>query len=447
MNIHIIAVGGRIMHTLALNLNERGYVVTGSDDEIFEPSKSRLEQANILPSLIGWDSNRITEDLDLVILGMHARADNPELLKAQELGLKIVSYPEFIAEESKDKKKIVVAGSHGKTTTTAMIMHVLSYQEIHFDYLIGAELEGFQRMVKLSDAPIIVIEGDEYLSSIIDRRSKMIHYDADICVVTGVAWDHINVFKTEEEYNKLFETFLLGLSDKAIVFLYAEDRQLNKLYEKYEKKKDLYKYSALEMDEQGDILYNQERYGVKVFGAHNRANMMAALNVCVELGITASEFFAAISSFKGASKRMELMVETPATIIYRDFAHAPSKVKASLEALVENFKDRRVVVFLELHTFSSLNIEFLPKYAGTLDGADESYVYYSQHTLEIKKLRNFDKNTVRSCFENADLNVLSTKEELLSAIRQLRLDNCVIVFMSSGSFDGLDIEGIVDQNL
>ena len=447
MNIHIIAVGGRIMHTLALNLHERGNTVTGSDDEIFEPSKSRLAKANILPSEMGWDANRITENVDLVILGMHARIDNPELLKAQELGLKIVSYPEFIAEESKGKKKIVVAGSHGKTTTTAMIMHVLSLRSIHFDYLIGAELEGFSRMVKLSDAPIIVIEGDEYLSSAIDRRSKMIHYNADICVITGVAWDHINVFKTEEEYNQLFETFLLGLADESRTFLYAEDSQLNELYEKYESKKDLHKYRALELNERGEIIYDQQRYAVKVFGAHNRANMMAALKVCAELGISESEFFAAISSFRGASKRMEIVVETPETIIYRDFAHAPSKVKASLEALVENFTDRRVVVFLELHTFSSLNVEFLPKYAGSLDGAAESYVYYSEHTLKIKKLKNFDKTTIRSCFENANLNVLSTKDELKSAIKQLRLDNCVIVFMSSGSFDGLDIEGIVDKNL
>ena len=197
MNVHLIAIGGSAMHNMAIAMHKKGFNVTGSDDEIFEPSKTRLAKLNLLPAKEGWDTNNIHKGIDAVILGMHARADNPELLKAQELGLKIYSYPEYIYEQTKDKTRIVIGGSHGKTSITAMILHVLNYHKVDCDYMVGAQLDGFDTMVKLTkEAKIAVIEGDEYLSSPIDRRPKFHLYKPNIAILSGIAWDHINVFPT-----------------------------------------------------------------------------------------------------------------------------------------------------------------------------------------------------------------------------------------------------------
>ncbi|GLR16179.1 UDP-N-acetylmuramate--L-alanine ligase [Portibacter lacus] len=447
MRIHIIAVGGRIMHTLALNLAEKGHRVSGSDDEIYEPSKSKLAAKGLLPSAFGWDENRISEDIDLIILGMHARADNPELIKAQKLNIEILSYPAFIYKMSKDKKRIVVAGSHGKTSTTAMIMHVLKFRDIDFDYLIGAELDGFGSMIRLTDAPIIVIEGDEYLSSSIDRRPKMIHYRPDISIITGIAWDHVNVFKTEIEYNHLFDAFIETHDEEAPIFAYAEDNNLDILAGKYAKDYNIQRYHALEKLENGNVVYDNKQYKIRVFGKHNRANMMAALQVCLKLGIRPPDFFAAISTFKGASKRLEVMHKTDDGVVYRDFAHAPSKVKATVDALKEHFPDRKIVAFLELHTFSSLNSAFLPKYSHSLDSADEAYVYYSPHTLSIKHMPALDKEEVAKAFNKPGISVLDDKQELQQEIEDLELGKSVIVFMSSGNFDKIDVKGILIKKI
>ncbi len=447
MKIHIISIGGRIMHTLALNLIEKGHLVSGSDDEIYEPSKSRLKKAGVLPNELGWDAQRINSNIDLIILGMHARVDNPELIKAQELGLKIMSYPEFVFEESKDKKRIVVAGSHGKTSTTAMIMHVLKDNKADFDYLIGAELEGFGTMVKLTNAPLIIIEGDEYLSSCIDRKPKMMHYFPHLSVITGIAWDHINVFKTEQEYFDLFDNYIDYHTKDAKIFAFENDSDLQNLVKRYRNKKNINNYNSLEVGKNGNILLNQKEYKVNVFGAHNRANMMAALNVCIELGISVEHFFESITSFNGASKRLELVNENSTCKIYRDFAHAPSKLKASVLAIREQYKDKRIIAIFELHTFSSLNKDFLPKYKGSLEMADEAIVYYSEHTIQIKNMESLSKQIIENAFDKKGLKVISDKEKLRSEIEQLRLDNCIVVMMSSGTFDGIDIKGLLELKL
>ena len=328
-----------------------------------------------------------------------------------------------------------------------MIMHVLKYRNIDFDYLIGAELEGFDSMIKLTDAPIVVIEGDEYLSSCIDRRPKMLHYKPSMSIITGISWDHVNVFKTEAEYNNLFRDFIEVHDAETPIFAYGEDEILNGFVQNYTNRKNITKYRALEKLENGNVLYDNKQYRIKVFGKHNRANMMAALDVCEELGITPPDFFAAISTFKGAAKRMELLVENEQCTVYRDFAHAPSKVRATVQALQEHYKDRRIIAFLELHTFSSLSAEFLPKYEGTLNDADEAFVYYSAHTLEIKKLPILEKEVIRKAFKMNNLNVVSNKEELSKLVRDLSIENAVIVFMSSGNFDKIDIKGILINKL
>jgi UDP-N-acetylmuramate: L-alanyl-gamma-D-glutamyl-meso-diaminopimelate ligase len=447
MRIHIIAIGGRIMHSLALILQKHGHQVSGSDDEIYEPSRTKLKKAGLLPEKEGWDSSRILDDIDLVILGMHAKADNPELIVAQSKGISVMSYPEYIYQCSKDKKRIVVAGSHGKTTTTAMIMHVLKYRNIEFDYLIGAELDGFDSMIRLSYAPLIILEGDEYLSSCIDRRPKMQHYFPSMSIITGVSWDHVNVFKTEDEYIELFDWFIETHEADAPIYYYEEDVILRNLAKKHTSSKDVEPYLPLNRLANGNIIYDNKQYKIKVFGKHNRANMMAALQVCLKQGITAPDFFAAISSFKGASKRMELFFENENSKVYRDFAHAPSKVKATVAALKENFPDKKIITFLELHTFSSLNQDFLPKYSDSLADADEAYVFYSAHTLEIKNMPFLKTNLVIDAFNRRDLKVINEREALESELENLNLTNSVVVFMSSGNFDKIDLKGILINKL
>ncbi|WP_235295673.1 UDP-N-acetylmuramate--L-alanine ligase [Portibacter marinus] len=447
MRVHIISIGGRIMHSLALLLKADGHEVSGSDDEIYEPSRSKLKLAGLLPDKIGWDRARISDEVDFVLLGMHAKKDNPELQHALELGLEVLSYPEFIYRMSKEKQRIVVAGSHGKTTTVAMIMHVLNYRDFDFDYLIGAELDGFDEMIRLSNAPLIVIEGDEYLSSCIDSRPKMIHYQPDLSVITGIAWDHINVFESEKEYDDLFENFIQSHSRQSKIFSYKDDFKLEKLANQFSEVRNIKFYEALPKLENGNISYDNKQYRIKVFGHHNRANMMAALKVCQELGITSADFFAAISTFRGASKRMELLIEGNDSIVYRDFAHAPSKVSATLQALKEHYKSKKLIAILELHTYSSLNHKFLPKYKNTMDDAHEAYVYYSEHTLKVKNLKPLTKNEVENAFAHEGLQVLNNKEEFSAVLTELELSNSVVVLMSSGNFDKINVKGILIQQL
>lgn len=435
------------MHTLAICLQQMGHEVTGSDDEIYEPSRTALKKRGLLPDSIGWDENRINSELDLVILGMHARMNNPELIKAQQLGLNIVSYPEYIASQSINKKKVVIAGSHGKTTTTALIMQVLKYRGIDFDYLVGAELDGFDTMVKLSDAPIIVLEGDEYLSSCIDRRPKMMHYNGDLNVITGISWDHINVFETEEKYVNLFHEFVKTINPHAKTFVFGKDEAINKLYDEWQDERTLEKYYPIEVLENGNLVVDNKQYKIRMFGEHNRANISAAIKVCIELGITVPDFFAAISHFKGASKRLELIAQNATSKVFRDFAHSPSKVMASVSAMKEQFKNKTLIAFLELHTYSSLNENFLKHYNGTMDNADEAVVFYSPHTMEIKKMKMLDPEQVKSEFAKEQLKVVTKKEELIAMVQQMRLENCIVLLMSSGNFEGSGLEAIFDENL
>ena len=396
-HIHLIAIGGAAMHNLALALHHNGFKVTGSDDEVYNPSRQRLADVGLLPDEMGWHPERIHDGIEAIIVGMHARADNPELKKAQELGLRIVSYPAFMYEQSKDKKRVVIGGSHGKTTTTAMILHVLNYWNVDADYLVGAQLEGFERMVRISDAPIIVIEGDEYLSSPLVREPKFHFYKPHIAILTGVAWDHINVFPTFENYVEQFEKFVTTIEDGGFLAYYTKDEHLTKIAANAKRsiRKEAYDTYRYRIEEGVTIVNHGEKESrLKIFGDHNLQNMNAARLVCNELNLSDNQFFEAIATFTGAAKRLELLKETATSIAYKDFAHAPSKLKATVHALKKRFPKRELIACFELHTFSSLNKVFLPQYKNAMEAADVAYVYFSEHTLEMKRLPMITKEEV-----------------------------------------------------
>lgn len=440
MRIHVISIGGRIMHTLAMVLQAQGDVVTGSDDEIYEPSKSKLNSVGLLPNKIGWDELRISKDLDLVVLGMHAKKDNPELLKAKELGLPIVSYPELIYQRSKEKKKVVVAGSHGKTTTTAMIMHVLKEQAMAFDFLVGAEIDGFDTMIRLSNAPLIVIEGDEYLSSPIDSRPKMLHYHPDLAIITGAEWDHINVFPTEQAYLDEFSNFLNLMNENGKCYFDMTDPKLLKICLDEVCKVDRIGYDALTVNKRGQVIIDEEKYDISVFGRHNLLNMQAAMSVCKDLGITPKDFMLSIADFKGASKRLQILHQSENKIVYRDFAHAPSKVRATSQAVKQKHKSKKIKAILELHTYSSLNQDFIPLYKGALSDIDAVIVYYNEHTLKMKNMPMLEHSYVKDCFAHHNIQVISSKEELERNLIAFCTDAEVLLLMSSGNYNGLSIE-------
>lgn len=441
-HIHLIAIGGAAMHNLALALHHNGFRVTGSDDEIYSPSKERLADAGLLPSEIGWHTERITEGIDAVIIGMHARADNPELHKAKELGIKIYSYPEFLYEQSKNKKRVVIGGSHGKTSTTAMILHVLNHWKIDADYLVGAQLEGFERMVRLSDAPIIVIEGDEYLSSPLVPEPKFHFYKPHIAILTGIAWDHINVFPTFENYVAQFSKFVETIADGGFLAYYEEDKELQNIMRTAKRSLKITPYGTQRYRvENGVTIVEHEgkETRLKIFGAHNLQNLNAARLACLELGVSEYQFFEAMTSFKGASKRLELLKETPVSIAYKDFAHAPSKAKATIKALKNQYPDRTLVACFELHTFSSLNKAFLSEYKDAMQAADVAYVYFSEHTLTMKRLPMITKAEVKTAFGHQNMEVFTNNETLLAALRAQSWANKNLLMMSSGTFDKTDL--------
>ncbi|GGF21218.1 UDP-N-acetylmuramate--L-alanine ligase [Hymenobacter cavernae] len=448
--LHLIAVGGSIMHNLALALHRSGAQVTGSDDEIFEPARGRLANAGILPAAEGWFPEKITADLDAVIVGMHARADNPELLRAQELGLRVYSFPEFIYEASKDKQRIVIGGSHGKTSITSLILHVLRYHGRKFDYAVGAQLEGFDLMVQLTDdAPIIIIEGDEYLSSPIDRRPKFHLYQHHIGVISGISWDHINVFPTEEDYREQFRIFA-EMTPKAGVLIYDQDDEQVQLVT-VPSSPDV-KYIGYGPHEhvirQGrTYLLNKkdEEVPIQVFGEHNLRNISAAREVCKQLSIKGKDFYEAIATFKGAARRLELVRAGQDSVVYKDFAHAPSKLKATATALKQQFPQRRLVACLELHTFSSLNPAFLPQYAHTFDAPDLAVVYFNPHVLEHKRLPPLAPEAVQAAFGRRDLKVFTDSKALADFLHQQNWDNANLLMMSSGTFDGLDLGKLAEE--
>jgi len=442
MQIHFIAIGGAAMHNLALALHEKGDVVTGSDDAIFDPSRSRLEEAGILPQEMGWFPDKIHSKLDAVILGMHAREDNPELQKAQDLGLDIFSYPEYLYEQSKNKTRVVIGGSHGKTTITSMVLHVLNVEKIDCDYMVGAQLDGFKTMVKLNDAPVIILEGDEYLSSPIDRRPKFHLYRPHIALLSGIAWDHINVFPTFENYLKQFELFIDQIQDGGYLTYCSEDESLNIISSSNpEIETEAYQLPAYEI-ENGKTSISHE-YGVtelEIFGAHNLLNMMGALNVCKKLGVAENNFFNAMRSFKGASKRLEKIFEREGLIVYKDFAHSPSKVRATVKAVREQYINCKVITGLELHTFSSLNKSFLAEYKNTMSGVDIAYVYFDPETVARKKLEDLSEELVYESFDRKDLKVFTDSAEYCDSIRKEINAKTVVLLMSSGNFGGIVLE-------
>lgn len=446
--IHFIAIGGSIMHNLAIALKEKGHHVTGSDDEIYEPSKSRLDTHGLLPTIQGWNSELITSELDAVILGMHARIDNPELLKAQQLGMKIFSFPEYIYEQSKNKQRVVIAGSHGKTSITAIIMHVLRYFDREFDYAVGAQLSGFENMVKLSDAPVIIIEGDEYLSSPIDRTPKFLKYHHHIGLISGISWDHINVFPTEEEYLKQFEAFA-DQTPKAGSLVYFENDPLTSMIGSKEREDvRMMPYSTHLHTIENSMTFlsvDKESYPLKVFGRHNLQNLNGAKVVMSRIGISEEQFYEAIQSFEGASKRMEKVGKNEFTTVYKDYAHAPSKVQATTLAVKEQYPERELVACLELHTFSSLNKDFLSQYNGTMKYANTPIVYFNPDTITQKQLPEITKEDIKDNFGISHLEVFDNIDELKTFLEAQKWSNKNLIMMSSGNFDNLDLKALAEN--
>lgn len=439
------------MHQLALALQRQGNKVTGSDDEINDPAKANLGKAGLLPEAWGWFPEKITNDLDAIVLGMHARIDNPELLAAQAKGIPVYSFPQYVYEVSKEKKRVVVAGSHGKTTITSMIMHVLRAQQMDFDYLVGAKVAGFEQSVQLSDAPVIILEGDEYPASPVEKRPKIFFYHPHISVLSGIAWDHINVFPTYENYVSQFTTYLNGMAGGALLLYNNEDGEVVKTVAlaaghvqavPYDMPAFHYRNGAAVLDtETGEV-------SLSVFGRHNLLNMEAARGVCNALGVTNEAFYKAIATFTGAARRLEKITEGDGFVAYRDFAHAPSKLKATLDAVREAYPDHQLVAAFELHTFSSLNEQFLSEYAGAMQAADEAIVFFSNHALELKGLPPLQRNTVKGYFDRDDLTVTDDKKELATLVQQnLKKSEkpVCLLLMSSGTFDGIDWNSVILQ--
>lgn len=444
MRVHFIAIGGSAMHNLAIALQKKGYQVTGSDDEVFEPSKSRLKNLGLLPEKEGWFPESITAELDAVILGMHARQDNPELLRAQELGLKIFSYPEYLYEQTKDKIRVVVGGSHGKTSITSMIMHVLRFNQIKFDYMVGAQLEGFDTMVSLTeDAQIAVFEGDEYLSSPIDLRPKFHLYFPNIALLSGIAWDHINVFPTFPFYVEQFQIFADLIQPNGSLVYFGNDENLQQVAVKTRDDVQKLPYQAHPSVIENGITYlvsGDKKIRLQIFGDHNLQNISGAQLVCRQLGLKEEQFYAAIAEFKGAARRLEILASNDVCTVFNDFAHSPSKLKATTEAVKKQFPERKLVACLELHTFSSLKKEFLPQYKNCMDAADLAIVYFNPHTIEHKKLEQISELQVMEAFDTPNLVVSTNSDELFDFLKELNWQNTNLLLMTSGNFSGKNLK-------
>ena len=446
MRTHFIAIGGSAMHNLALALHNKGYKVTGSDDAVFEPSKTRLENKGLLPEEMGWFPEKITSEVEAIILGMHAKADNPELLKAQELGLKIYSYPEFLYEQSKNKTRVVIGGSHGKTTITSMILHVMHYHNIQVDYMVGAQLEGFDTMVHLTEEnDFIVLEGDEYLSSPMDRRPKFHLYQPNIALISGIAWDHINVFPTYENYVEQFEIFIKLITNGGILVYNEDDSEVKQVAEAATNPIRKLPYSTPNYAvENGVTLLNTPEgpMPIEVFGAHNLNNLAGAKWICQNMGVDEADFYEAIASFKGASKRLEKIAEGKNKVAYKDFAHSPSKVSATTKAVKEQYPNRTLVACLELHTYSSLNAEFLKEYEGALEFADVAVVFYSPDAVKIKQLEEVTYEQIAQAFNRKDLIIYTNPSEFKAFLFNQNLDNSALLLMSSGNYGGLNFDEV-----
>ncbi len=446
MNIHFIAIGGSAMHNLALALKVDGNIISGSDDAIYEPSRSRLLRNDLLPEEFGWFPEKISKVLDLIILGMHARPDNPELLKAQDLGLKIYSYPEFLFEHSKNKTRVVIGGSHGKTTITSIILHVMKYHGKEIDYMVGSQIKGFENMVHLSkNNDFIVLEGDEFLSSAIDRRPKFHLYKPNIALLSGIAWDHINVFPTFEIYQDQFKIFVESIVRGGIIVYNEEDKEVVKIVEETSNQIRKHPYSTHEYRVENNLTVFDTPEGemsIDMVGSHNMSNLSGAKWICQHMGIDEDDFYEAIATFSGASRRLEVVTATQKSILYKDFAHSPSKVKASTRAVKEQFNLRKVFAFVELHTFSSLSPQFLEQYSGSLKYADEAAVFYSPDALKAKNLKPIEKEEIFQAFDKSNLQVFTDAGDFKNYLESLDFDNSVLLFMSSGNYGGLDLEEI-----
>ena len=444
MKVHFIAIGGAVMHNLAIALHKKGYEVSGSDDEIFEPSASRLGKLGLMPGRMGWDAEKITADLDTVILGMHAREDNPELRKAIVLGIPVLSFPEYLYDQTKNKKRVVIGGSHGKTSITSMVMHTLKTLNIRFDYMVGSQIEGFDTMVGLKDdAEIAVFEGDEYLSSALDKRPKFHLYKPHIALLSGVAWDHMNVFPEYETYLHQFKTFIDLVEVGGTLVYCSEDNDLVNLVKLSGRLLDYvpYRVHPYQIREGKTFLKTSDsEIEVPVFGRHNMQNINGARIICNTLGIQDEQFYMAMRSFPGAKKRLQLLSENPDTSVYLDFAHAPSKVRATTSALKEQFPGRTLVAVLELHTYSSLNARFLPQYKDAMNAADLAIVYFNPSTLEHKKLPPLTKGQVRDAFGRPDLEVMDSANRLMLKLNSMDWGKNNLLIMSSGNFNGQDLE-------
>lgn len=450
MKVHFIAVGGAVMHNLAIALKLKGYEVTGSDDEIFDPARSNLQRYGLLPEQPGWHPGKITPGLDAVILGMHAKKGNPELDRALELGLKIYSFPAYLYQQSKNKKRVVIAGSHGKTTITSMVMHVLNYHHRDFDYLVGSRVEGFDVMVRLSDAPVIVIEGDEYLTSALDPRPKFLHYKPHIALISGIAWDHINVFPDYDGYLEQFEKFIASVEKEGSLVYYRDDPELAAVVERAACPRRIIPYTTPRYDISGGTTYffpgdDDNRVPLKIFGRHNLTNLNGARMVCRELGFTDEEFVEAVRSFKGAANRLELVAKNDRTAVFRDFAHAPSKLKATVEAAKELYGSRQLVAVMELHTYSSLSKQFLDQYKGTMQKADIPVVFFNPHAIALKKLPPITVEDVQKGFENKNLQVFTDAGKLEAFLRSINYRNKTLLLMSSGNFGGMDVKRLAGE--
>ena len=446
MRTHFIAIGGAAMHNLALALHNKGYKVTGSDDAIFEPSKTRLANKGLLPIELGWFPEKITTDIDSIILGMHAKADNPELLKAQELGLKIYSYPEFLYEQSKNKTRVVIGGSHGKTTITSMILHVMHYHNIEVDYMVGAQLEGFDTMVHLTEKnDFIVLEGDEYLSSPMDRRPKFHLYHPNIALISGIAWDHINVFPTYENYVEQFEIFIQKITNGGILVYNEDDSEVKRVAEAATNpiRKLAYHTPKYTVDDGITLLETPEgAMPIEVFGAHNLNNLAGAKWICQNMGVDEADFYQAIATFKGASKRLEKIAEGKGKVAYKDFAHSPSKVSATTQAVKSQYPNRKLIACLELHTYSSLNAKFLKEYQGALDAADVAVVFYSPDAVKIKQLDEVSYDQIAQSFQRDDLIIFTNPKDFKDYLFSQDFDNSALLLMSSGNYGGLNFDEV-----
>ncbi len=446
MRIHFIAIGGAAMHNLALALHLKGDTVTGSDDEIFDPSKSRLRKHGLLPESFGWFPEKISSEIDAVVVGMHAKKDNPELLKAQDLGLKIYSYPEFLYEQSKHKTRVVIGGSHGKTTVTSMILHVMHYHNKEVDYMVGAQLDGFDVMVKITkDNDFIVLEGDEYLSSPIDRRPKFHLYKPNIALLTGIAWDHINVFPTFENYVEQFSIFVDSIVKGGSITYNREDKEVKQVVEASQNTIRKFPYQTPDFRVENGVTYLNTPEGdlpLEIFGKHNLNNMEGARWVCQQMGIGEEDFYEAIATFSGASKRLEKIAEGTTGVAFKDFAHSPSKVKATTQAVKNQYPNRKLIACLELHTYSSLNPDFLKEYQGALDAADEAIVFYSPHAVEIKKLQPVTSGQIDEAFNRQDLRIFTNPTDFKDYLFSQPFENTSLLLMSSGNYGGLDFEEV-----